>query len=379
MMPPPSKKKCAVTETSKPGTSKSVPRPPTPPRSVTFMKLLQGRELGTVKNFQKTTFELKIKDYKRVRSHQFGNQSEVLHTAYFLRAGKNALIGAWYVQLKNMFTTVIGQLHYDLSKVVVGKTSYIVSRNTIVDACQLTADPDCFLSVTSHGNKHTGEIQVATAGPRGSHEYTIYRYKHPYRRPFWCCNSNAFTEKFAVGCDREICVFSVTGIQEIRSMSDNIYSLTYNNNGSVLHMGTEKGAFLTYDLRTCETVSRVGLDVSLVDDALLLSDENYCLASGVTGLLKKVDLRNQKVVVDYPSHNRRRRRIPVSVNERFGLVSCTGADDLTRIWCLNSGKLLHTFEAPSTYPARSCLVPDSPRGNLHLIQDHFIHVYCMLQ
>lgn len=82
-----------------------------------------------------------------------------------------------------------------------------------------------------------------------------------------------------------------------------------------------------------------------------------------------------RVVLRYDGNFPMGMKLPLSVNNKFGLLSCTGFDDVTRVWNLNTGRPLFCFKGPTTYSSRSCLVPRSHKGSIYLIQDDVLNIY----
>lgn len=252
-----------------------------------FLKLLQARELGVVQDFSfpAETIRNKLCDFRRVRTQRFGNEDERLHTVYFVRAGRNSLIGVWYVQIRSVFTTAVAQIHFDLSKVVYGQTAYIDARSRVFDACQVYDSPDCFLCTTAD------EVIIATPESEDNYELVVFSYTHPENKYFWSCDANFFSRKFALGCDKEICLYNVAGLQDQKPVRINVHGLAYNNCGTLLHMTGDRGEFGVFDIRTGRTSLNMRPDETMLDDVCLLSDENFCLVSGISGKLMKVSVK----------------------------------------------------------------------------------------
>lgn len=254
-----------------------------------FLKALQHREIGLKypHTFPETVLEAKAPDYALVKSHAFNTSVGVEHTGYLFRPGKNGIASAWYVYRQNSCSTAVGLLHYNLKKIP-RYTKYEVIQYEVADVCQLGADPDCFASIISCMPGSTGELHISYPGPPRSETCDTTVFFNPTRKRFRCVNSCFHTRQLALGGDNELYFYSASGIDDVRRFEDNIYSLAFNARGTVLSMGSERGNFFQYDIRSGGSVVKLDLDDLVLDDVIMLDDDFYCVVSGASGFLTEV-------------------------------------------------------------------------------------------
>ncbi|KAM8920865.1 DDB1- and CUL4-associated factor 4 [Pelodytes ibericus] len=176
----------------------------------------------------------------------------------------------------------------------------------------------------------------------------------------WCTNP-ALGEICAAGLTKQFMVLnSVTDKRNVFSLASDVLAQHFAKQSVVLYNGCRSGEAFGIDLRLPSTSRKWTKTVSLTHSSSIVSlqllrDENYLMASDMSGGIKLWDIRMSRCVKSYMGHNNSYAILPLHVSEDEGLLLAVGQDCCTRIWSLQDAKLLRTI--PSPHPASKNFIP----------------------
>ncbi|KFM68111.1 DDB1- and CUL4-associated factor 4, partial [Stegodyphus mimosarum] len=318
---------------------------------------LQYRENGMTSkcNLSSQVVSLKLRQLKLVNSSRVDLSDYV--SCYYVKGFKRDLVGVWtyheysaallksvsfqYSKLTSKSDDLLPSISEAFCSDIVNLPSY-----KVFDLCGLsTGDQDYILYVANSYSRHKN---IAHLAPIDVNEWAdqpddvVRRFEH--QEILWSCAWNSFKRRFAIGADR--CFY----LHDYVSFSDKIelpkgqpHSLDFNSNGNLLYCGLHMGELTCFDLRSDDRVP--ALTVSLcknISYIKLLSDEQTIIASGFNNVLLNIDLRTKKIVFQYPNHHSLYKKLAFSLDESLNILCAPGEDNITRLWTLNDGKLLHS-------------------------------------
>uniref|UniRef100_A0A8C5PYY1 Uncharacterized protein n=1 Tax=Leptobrachium leishanense TaxID=445787 RepID=A0A8C5PYY1_9ANUR len=180
----------------------------------------------------------------------------------------------------------------------------------------------------------------------------------------WSCSwyDNPYREGiFSIGLDNQFMIINANRNFKTKFMTDSaVLAQQFSSKTALLVNGCRSGAIFAVDLRrpSRPTTWRKAFGFehdSSISSMHMLQDENYLMASDMSGKIKLWDIRILSPVKHYEGHKNSYARLPVHVNEDEGLLIAVGQDCYTRIWSLDSTDLLRTI--PSPHPAGNDSVP----------------------
>ncbi|KAG8193987.1 hypothetical protein JTE90_013681 [Oedothorax gibbosus] len=326
-------------------------------------KCLAFRETGVTnqRNFQSELLRLKLRQVRLVSSCQVDFADYV--SCYYVKGYKRKLIGAWTYH--EYSATMLKAVTFDYtkpdpkSKEVKSSISDVVCKDIIslpsyrvFDLCGLSyLDKDYALYVANSYSRNKNVAHISPLSQIGEYgdqqDDMVRRFEH--QEILWSCSWNSYRQRFAIGADR--CFY----LHDYESFSKKVdlprgqpYSLDFNGNGNMLYCGLHSGDLFCFDLRA-ET-NKPTLTVPLcknISYIKLLSDEQTVVVSGFNGVLLNVDLRTRKSVFQYPNHYSLYKKLTFNLNESLNVLCAPGEDNITRLWSINDGKLLHNLPLPN--------------------------------
>ncbi|GIY65677.1 uncharacterized protein CDAR_81851 [Caerostris darwini] len=360
-------------------------------------KCLTFRENGMASesDFEAQVLKMKLKQLRLVSNSRVGFSDYI--NSYYIKGFKKDLIGAWTYH--EYSATLLKSISFQCAKLD-SKNNTLQSSITdiycadianlpnykVFDLCGLSCgDQDYVLYVANSYSRHKN---IAHLAPIGVNEWgdqqddIVRRFEH--HEILWSCSWNSFQQRFAIGADR--CFY----LHDYQSFSKRIdlpkgqpYSLDFNSNGNMLYCGLHSGDLLCFDLREETKVPSLTVPLSKnISYIKLLSDEQTVIASGFNSVLLNVDLRIKKATFQYPNHYSLYKKLVFSLNESVNVLCASGEDNITRLWSLKEGKLLHSL--PLTHQdycgqINSFLEADGRRMFVHILFGDSIHTYETLE
>ncbi|GIX87457.1 uncharacterized protein CEXT_704521 [Caerostris extrusa] len=312
-------------------------------------KCLAFRENGMASesDFEAQVLKMKLKQLRLVSNSRVGFSDYI--NSYYIKGFKKDLIGAWTYH--EYSATLLKSISFQCAKLD-SKNNTVQSSITdiycadianlpnykIFDLCGLSCgDQDYVLYVANSYSRHKN---IAHLAPIGVNEWgdqqddIVRRFEH--HEILWSCSWNSFQQRFAIGADR--CFY----LHDYQSFSKKI------------------------DLPK-------GQPYSLI---LIVMEICYTVAFTV------VDLRIKKATFQYPNHYSLYKKLVFSLNESVNVLCASGEDNITRLWSLKEGKLLHSL--PLTHQdycgqINSFLEADGRRMFVHILFGDSIHTYETLE
>ncbi|GFS83114.1 DDB1-and CUL4-associated factor 4 [Nephila pilipes] len=355
------------------------------------------RENGMVSpcDYDIQVLSLKLKQLKLVSSSRVDFSDYV--NCYYVKGFKKDLIGAWTYH--EYSATLLKSISFQYAKLdsknnklqtsiadvncadIVTLPSY-----KVFDICGLSCgDQDYVLYVANSYSRHKN---IAHLAPIGVNEWgdqqddIVRRFEH--QEILWSCAWNNYRQRFAIGADR--CFY----LHDYESFSKKIdlpkgqpYSLDFNGIGSMLYCGLHSGDLLCFDLREDSTVPSLTVPLSKnISYIKLLSDEQTVITSGFNSVLFNVDLRTKRAVFQYPNHYSLYKKLIFSLDENLNVLCAPGEDNITRLWSLKEGKLLHALPLPNQDycgQINSFFEAEGRRIFVHILLGDSIHTYETLE
>ncbi|KAM4664350.1 DDB1- and CUL4-associated factor 4 [Discoglossus pictus] len=177
----------------------------------------------------------------------------------------------------------------------------------------------------------------------------------------WCANP-LLDSTYSAGLRQQILVMNaVTDSRRTFETTSDILSQRFATQSALLYNGSRAGEIFAIDLRMpvrnpCNWKKAIRFHHhSSVTSMQLLQDENYLMATDMSGAIKLWDLRMGKYVKRYFGNRNQYAILPLHVNEEEGLLLTVGQDCYTRIWDLQDTRLLRII--PSPHPAAKDAIP----------------------
>ncbi|XP_072015778.1 DDB1- and CUL4-associated factor 4-like, partial [Amphiura filiformis] len=177
----------------------------------------------------------------------------------------------------------------------------------------------------------------------------------------WTCawNHNPLMQpQISIGSSRCAVIFDIATAnrKELYSGHSDVLAQVYSRHRPILFNGTRRGEILGCDLRVDlrePQLYREGKTVACklkhrvcVCSLKLLKDENYILASDISGKIRLWDMRMGRHIYSYQGLANKHSQLTVSVDSSETLVYGAGIDKCTKFWSLQDGRLLHTVPSP---------------------------------
>nr|DBA14307.1 TPA: hypothetical protein GDO54_005299 [Pyxicephalus adspersus] len=177
----------------------------------------------------------------------------------------------------------------------------------------------------------------------------------------WCSNPRLDCN-FSAGLRNQVLVMNtVTDVRRTFKTNSDVLAQQFATENLLLYNGCRSGEVFSIDMRVPALSSsnwKKGTSFfqnSAITCLRLLQDENYLLASDMSGQIKLWDMRMVKSVQQYEGHNNSYAYLPFHVKEDEGLLVAVGQDCYTRIWNMKDSRLLRTI--PSPHPASKDTIP----------------------
>ncbi|XP_015918068.1 uncharacterized protein [Parasteatoda tepidariorum] len=363
-----------------------------------FPQCLSYRENGMTSqsNFNSQILKLKMRQLKWVSMSQIDFSDYV--NCYYVTGFKRNIIGAWTYH--EYSATLLESVSFQYKKLdsksnnvetSISQVSYThiatLPSYKVFDMCGLTSgNQDYVLYVANSYSRHKNMAYLARAGVNNGGEAPrddiVRRFEH--QDILWSCSWNDNKKRFAIGADR--CFY----LHDYQSFSKKIelskgqpYSLDFNSDGNILYCGLHQGDLVCYDLRT-EAVPAMTIPLCTnISYIKLMSHERNVVASGFNSVLLNVDLRAKKEVFQYPHHYSLYKKLTFSFNESANILCAPGEDNITRLWSLSDGELLHSLPLPNAQDycgqINSLFEADDRRIFVHILLGDTIHTFESLE
>ncbi|KAM9294418.1 DDB1- and CUL4-associated factor 4 [Gastrophryne carolinensis] len=170
----------------------------------------------------------------------------------------------------------------------------------------------------------------------------------------WCSNSQ-LESTFSLGLKNQVLLINTaTDVRTSFRTNSDVLTQQFATENLLLYNGCRSGEVFSIDMRVpalSPSKYKKGTSIfhnSAITYLQLLQDENYLLASDMSGQIKMWDLRTAKCLKQYDGHNNSYAYLPLHVKEDEGLLLAVGQDCYTRIWNLQDTRLLRTIPSPHT-------------------------------
>lgn len=328
-------------------------------------------------DYESTVLSLRLKNLRLEQEYTYPSGNEELNIRY-LKKGLKSLYGLWVSRSNDSFCYAFGDFknssvppELEAHKYEI---TYLPAQITVADLCEGFSHPLCLLYV---GNDWvTGHGTARLTWRRHISDDVTEISRHFYvNSAVWCCASNKFTDKFALGVENGVYVNSPMA-HLYKHLKGQTHAVCFNKMGYLIFAGVNSGRLAIIDTRDQEPVSRYKLNDYCISDVSVLSNENYLICAGGGDYLSKIDLRIQRSVVDYIGEMRSTVKIPFSFNESHNLLCSTGSDNVTRLWSLGGGTPLKCIRPPvENFECRSWLMEDSSKCTIYMVQSNQVYVY----
>ncbi|XP_054716692.1 uncharacterized protein LOC129226117 [Uloborus diversus] len=346
-------------------------------------------------NFNTQVLRLKLRQLKLVNSSRLDLSDYV--SCYLVKGFKRDLVGAWTYH--EYSATLLKSVSFQYSKLI-SKTDQIVPSVSdafcsdivtlpsfkVFDLCGLSSgDQDYILYVANSYSRHKNIAQLA---PIDVNEWgdqpddVVRRFEH--QEILWSCTWNSFRRRFAIGADR---CFYLHDYESFSKKSEipkgQPHSLDFDGKGDLLYCGLHMGELVCFDLRAEDSIPCLKVPLCKnISFIKLLSDERTVITSGFNSVLLNVDLRSKKTVFQYPNHYTLFKKLSFSLNESLDILCSPGEDNITRLWTLSDGKLLHSLPLPYKDwcgQINSLFEADGRRMFIHVLLGDAIYTYESLE
>lgn len=258
-------------------------------------------------------------------------------------------------------------LRKDLLQVELYEHMYYTNCKVTAACWASVTHPDSHLLLCLMGNAKTpGSVSLLPASMFVSPslgDQPVMRYNARITDAWscaWCPTSHA-ENCFSTGLARQVLLTNLdTGQRRTFGAKSDVLVQQFATEAPVLYNGCRSGEVFSIDIRqniregqNCRGI-RFFQD-SAVTSLQLLKDENYMMATDMSGKIKMWDLRTVKYVKQYEGNHNEYASLPLHVCEEKGLLLTVGQDCYTRIWNLQDTHLIRTI--PSPYPISNDAIP----------------------
>ncbi|XP_022093058.1 DDB1- and CUL4-associated factor 4-like [Acanthaster planci] len=187
------------------------------------------------------------------------------------------------------------------------------------------------------------------------HIHITYSYESNHESAWTCAWSpNPLIPGYlSIGSNKKALVVDTISAEKRKVFTNHsdVLAQVFATKNPVLYNGTRRGEILGCDLRSVtETRSDINLRLRqkvAVCSVRLLKDENYLVASDMSGQVKLWDLRQCLCVQEYKEHHNRHSYLPICLDSTENILYGVGQDRYTRLWSLKEGRLLRTIPCPT--------------------------------
>ncbi|XP_071962253.1 DDB1- and CUL4-associated factor 4-like [Antedon mediterranea] len=198
---------------------------------------------------------------------------------------------------------------------------------------------------------HTSQIQLFERSPNSLH---VILYNQSAYGMVWTSSwsyNKMFPNHLCVGGRKSYVVDIMTSVKtKINTNGTEVFCQAFAKSAPLLYNGTKRGEIFSFDFRTPSNhrrnVASTLLHKTSVCCLKLLNDENYIVASDMSGKIKMWDIRMCAVVREYHGNNNQLRHLPFQIDSTENILYTVGQDCFTRMWSLNTGNLLNTIPPP---------------------------------
>ncbi|KAF8770934.1 uncharacterized protein LOC129989225 [Argiope bruennichi] len=360
-------------------------------------RCLLFRETGMTSqtDFSNQVMKLKLKQLKLVSCSRVDFSDYV--NCYYVKGFRKDLLGAW--SYHEYSATLLKSISFQYANSD-SKNNKLQSSVTdiycadivtlpsykVFDLCGLSCgEQDYVLYVANSYSRHKNIAHLARIGVNewgDLQDDIVRRFEH--KEILWSCSWNNFRQRFAIGADRGFYLHDYESFsKKIDLPKGQPYSLDFNKDGNMLYCGLHNGDLLCFDLRVEPKVPSLTVPLSKnISNIKLLSDEQTVIASGFNSVLFNVDLRTKKAVFQYPNHFSCYKKLIFSLSESLNVLCASGEDNITRLWSLKDGKLLHTLSLPNKDycgQINSFFEAEGRRIFVHILLGDSIHTYETLE
>ncbi|XP_038078846.1 DDB1- and CUL4-associated factor 4-like [Patiria miniata] len=233
----------------------------------------------------------------------------------------------------------------------------IGTRNTkITSASWISTDGTDDLQVIysiSGGPMNTVQLMKCPDEEDGRNQIT-YSYESNHELAWTCAwSNNPLTPGYlSIGSNNKALVVNTVAAEKWKVFSNHsdVLAQVFATTNPLLYNGTRRGEILGCDLRTL-TGTRSDITRRLrhkvaVCSIRLLKDENYLVASDMSGQIRLWDLRQCLCVQEYKAHHNTHSYLPICIDSTENILYGVGEDRYTRLWSLKDGHLLRTIPCP---------------------------------
>ncbi|KAJ1103558.1 hypothetical protein NDU88_000979 [Pleurodeles waltl] len=255
----------------------------------------------------------------------------------------------------------------DSLQVEMHENLYFTNRKVSAACWASLTHPDSHLLLCFMGNTETpGSVSVLPA--------SLFMNSSPGDQPgmlcnvritdawscAWCPTSHA-ENCFSTGLARRVLLTNLdTGQRRTFGAKSDVLVQQFATQTPVLYNGCRSGEVFSIDIRQNIREGQSCRGIRFYQDSALtslqlLEDENYMMASDMSGKIRMWDLRTMKCVKQYEGNHNEYASLPLHVCEEKGLLLTVGQDCYTRIWSLQDTYLIRTI--PSPYPISNSTIP----------------------
>ncbi|XP_033631156.1 DDB1- and CUL4-associated factor 4-like [Asterias rubens] len=230
-----------------------------------------------------------------------------------------------------------------------------VTKVTSASWVSCTDNPDDLQIIYSISGGPMSSVQLLRCPREGDgHNHMTYSYESNHESAWTCTWSNnpVAPSYLSIGSsNKAIVVDTVTAYKwKVFTNHSDVLAQVFSTRKPVLYNGTRRGEILGCDLRS---LTQTRSDITLrmrhkvaVCSIRLLKDENYMVASDMSGQVKLWDLRQCLCVQEFKGHNNQHAHLPISVDSTEKTLYGVGQDSYTRLWSLHDATLLRTIPCP---------------------------------
>ncbi|GFV81210.1 DDB1-and CUL4-associated factor 4 [Trichonephila clavipes] len=329
-------------------------------------------------DYERTVLSLRLKGLRLDQEYTYPNGNEELNIRY-LKSGHRSLYGLWISPSNGTYCYAFGDFKNSTTPPELQAHKYEItflpSQINVADLCEGFSHPLCLLYVGNDWISGHGTARLTWRRHVSDDVTEISRHFY-VNSSVWCCASNKFTDKFALGVENGVYVNSPMAHLYTKHLKGQTHAVCFNKMGYLIFAGVNSGKLAIIDTRDQEPVTKYKLHNHCINDVSVLSDENFVICAGVGDYLSKIDLRMQRSVVDYIGEMRSHAKVPFSFNESHNLLCSTGCDNVTRLWSLGGGYPLKYIRPPvENIVCRSWLMKDSSKCSIYMVQSNLVYVY----
>lgn len=210
----------------------------------------------------------------------------------------------------------------------------------------------CFLAVPDSSRL----ILCTYEGVIGMHDHTIGYCNSSVviKKLPLCCSSGLAATAFGTESSVVVLEHVMEGRREKHKEFNTSHSAVHSvafasTNPHLFFCGAKDRRILLFDRRATgrEPVSYLTKQTGYSGDLYMTKDDRYLLSSDMNSpQIERWDLRQGRVVMEYPGHVNHYQRTPIVVDRNEEFFSAVGTNGYTRIWDLRSGELLKVLPPP---------------------------------